>query len=733
MIQHIRSCLLASAGGWAMTGQVAHAQEQATAKGDGLEEIVVTAQKRQERLQDVPATIVAASSETLEAAGVTNVTELSAVIPGVTIGNVGSQVEIRIRGVGKSGGTTGQENAVAVFVDGVYMPGQASANFSFGTIERIEALKGPQGTLYGRNATGGAINIITRTPSYTTSVEGEIGYGNRDTLIGSFYATTGFGDNVAADLAFTYKDQGEGFGHNWVTGSEMSKARNWGVRSKLLLEPTDATRIILSGDYTENAGSLGVAYRSYAPMSRQWLTGQTGWPFGFYDIASDIDPHFETKNWGFSGRIEQDLGFATLNSISAYRVVDNDQSFDITLDPTPTFNAFIRGKETQFTQEIQLVSPTGGKLSWIAGLYYLQGKAANDPFIVSGTLFAGDPVFPFLSLTQDVAQKTKSYSAFAQGTYEILPRTNLTLGARYTIDKRRQVGSGFVTLLDGVTEVPVFGPLNNPVTFKKPTFRVSLDHKFSDEVTIYSSFGTGFQSGVFVTSGTPPTTPVLPETIQAYEVGLKTALLDRYLQFNISGFLYNYDNLQVAVVDAAGTGTRLLLNAAKARIYGVDFDFAAKFSDRFTVRGGGEWIHARYRDFDSAPCSVTNNDFPYGNLTVPCNVSGNRLERTPDFSFNIAADYRVPLLANGELATNLTYSYSGRYFWNTDNRLKQPALSLLNGQIKWSSAGDKYYVRVYGNNLTNKKYFTYASGEANGDIGATALGRTYGVALGFKY
>ncbi len=359
----------------------------ARASGQELQEIVVTAQRRSENLQNVPINVSSVSADELSSSGVTGVNSLAMTVPGLTTVRSAASTEIYIRGVGTTGGSAGQENAVATYVDGVYMPSQAGANFPFNNVERIEVLKGPQGTLFGRNATGGVVNIITRTPSHDPSLDAEVGYGNFNTATGSLYATTGLGAMTAADIAISYENQRDGFGRNLVSGEDANWHRNYGVRSKILFEPAENTRITLQGDYTEVDGD--VPYRSFTPNSTQFFTGQVGWPHGFWDFESDLaDPRFKVKNWGLSARLEQNLGWSHLTGISAFRALSNNQSFDVDMSPLPLFSAFLDEQDRQFSQEINLASDNSSAVQWIGGLYYLQGPARFDPWHITGQLFS---------------------------------------------------------------------------------------------------------------------------------------------------------------------------------------------------------------------------------------------------------------------------------------------------------------------------------------------------------
>lgn len=717
-------CLLSVSLAGLLGGVQVHAQE-ATDTRTGVQDIVVTAQKRSENLQNVPIAISAVTGDGLSAAGVNRVEDLSSSVPGLSVTRQGASTQLFIRGVGTTGGSAGQENAVATFIDGVYMPAQAGATFSFNNVERIEVLKGPQGTLYGRNATGGAMNVITRTPKHEFGLEAEMGYGNKQTMEGNLYVTGGLTDAIALDFAAAYRNQDKGFGTNLASGQDINKSRDIGFRSKILVNAGDSTDITLAGDWSRSSGSIGVAYRNYGPTSRQVITGLTGWPFGFWDISSDVEPNFNVKVGGVSGRIEHDFGGASLTSITAYRMVDARQLFDIDETALPLFSARLHQKDKQFTQELQLASAKGDRLNWIVGAFFMKSSSRYAPWSIDGALFAPAG---FRGQIVNSLQRTTSYAAFAQADYEIFDRTKLTLGARYTIDKRHLTGTGNLVLLDG-TLAPFFPAQEKQKTFKRPTWRIALDHEVTDDILAYASYNRGFQSGVYNMSGDITSNVVNPETLDAYELGLKTTLFDRRLRFNIAGFYYKYKNLQLTRIES---GTQVLVNAARAKMYGLDIDFDASLTDFLSLRGGGQYVHDRYQDFPGAPFTTTNNAFPYGNILTPGNARGNRLNRTPDYSFNVTADLHFPV-AEGELSTSVTYFYNDGFFWEPDNDLRQSAYSLLSGQVQWTAPSKKWYVKASGRNLLNKKYFAMGVSSELGDIGSAAPGRTYGASIGFKF
>lgn len=567
------------------------------------------------------------------------------------------------------------------------------------------------------------MNITTPAPSHTAALQAEVGYGNLNTTSGRLYATSGLTDAVAADLAVTYSNQKNGFGTNLATGDAVDYDKDFGVRSKLLVEPGERTKITLSADYGYSDGTVGTGYRNYGPGSRQFITGVDGWPYGFWNISNDMDPFYRVIIAGGSARLEQLFDAMKLTSITAFRTSKADQRFDIDETALPLFGATILEHDEQFTQEFQLSTATD-HINWIVGAFFLDGSAKYTPWQIYGTLFA-----PVSTEIVNSNQKTISYALFGQTTFKLSESTNLTVGARYTTDERHLEGTGAVVLLDGV-QAPAFPDQDRSKNFSAPTWRLSLDHRLSQDVMIYGSYNRGFQSGIFNLGGNVITSnPVNPETLDAYETGLKSTLFDERLRLNTAAFYYHYKNLQLPIIEG---GTQVIVNASRAQMYGLDADFDAALTHALSIRGGGEFLHGEYKDFPDAPFTTPNNTFPFGNILTLGNASGNRLIYTPNYSFTMTADYHFAL-AGGELSNSTTFAYNGGFYWEPNNRLKQPAYGLLNGQIKWTAPGGKYYVRAYGTNLLNKEYFVMGQSSQLGDIGAVAPGRTYGLAAGVSF
>jgi iron complex outermembrane recepter protein len=689
--------------------QATHAQE--------LEEITVTAQKRSENLRDVPISVSAVTGSVLTTQGITTTEDLSSVVPGLTMARETSAVLIYLRGVGTQGGTLGEDASVATFVDGVYISAVTGTQFGLSNVDRIEVLKGPQGTLYGRNATGGAINIITKTPSETPSIDAEIGYGNLSSREGQLYVTGGITHHVAADLSVYYA-QDDGFGRNVFTGENVNGRKDFDVRSKILWTPGEDTKVTLGLSYTYSNETTGLrpSYNS-VPVTGQPYHG------GFWDTDTDVQPRYFTKQDVHYLRIDQDLSWATLTNISAWQKAKQYQNGDLDASPIPLINFQLFSTDETVTEELQLQSPSNSTVKWIVGGYFLHGFSEYDPFQLYGLGLA-----PATHEAIYDDQITKSISAYGQMSIPIAMATNLTLGGRYTHDVRDLTANGFLNIPPALT-IPVFAPVDTSRTFAKPTWRLGVDHHFTDELMVYLTYNRGFKSGVYNLS-VPNAPPVNPEVIDAYEIGIKTDLLDHRVRINSSAFDYQYKGIQLSQLVG---NSEITLNAAAAKIYGVDVDIAAGVTDKFTIGFGGEWLHARYSNFPNAPIYAPIAPPGFGNSITPGNGAGNTMILAPAETANISADYRWPLNEAGRLNYNLTYAYNAGFYWGSDDTARQPHFGLVNSQLKWTSPGQTYDIILWGKNLFNQQYYAQINEGALVNSSAPAAGRTFGVRFGVKF
>jgi iron complex outermembrane receptor protein len=687
-------------------------------EGGVVEDIIVTAQKRAESLQDVPLAISAITADSLGQGGAVDTKALTSQVPGLNIGSVGPIALVFLRGVGNSNITVGDEGAVSLYIDGVYQASPVGQIAALNNVERIEVIKGPQGTLFGRNATGGVVSIITKNPKHDPSLEASLSYANYDTITANLYATTGISDNFATNVAVYYSDQGEGWGKNLFNGSDVYKTNDFAVRSKWLFD-NGVTRITLAGDYGRGASD----FTSYRVIPPAVLVGQPQFP-GYYNVRINDESAYVTVNKGFALTVEQDFDLASLKSITAYRSTRShltlDQDSTASEAPSSATNLtleldyFIR----TFSQELQILSPASSDVSWVAGAFIYKSEAGHDRD--GFQLVVNNPI-----QTTFAELKTSSYAAFGQATVPLFASTRVTVGGRYTIDHRdlwadrrrlpsNQVVAGF--------------PTEAEKTFKKFTYRFAIDHNFTPDVLAYASLTRGFKSGFYNTAspflpGTLTPFEIRPEVLDSYEVGLKSDLLDRSLRVNISAFLYEYRDIQVAQNIQGATFVR---NAAEAKVKGIDLDVTYFPVENLELNLSTEYLDARYKDFPDAPIYTLNpagGDFPPGSF----NAKGNRLVYAPEWSGRFAARYTIPT-ESGDLRIQGDYYYNHGFPRSVDNRLWQDSYSLLGATISWTSPDESWELLLWGKNLTKSKYILYAVQTAPyGDHGGPAAPRTYGI------
>ncbi|HEU0118191.1 MAG TPA: TonB-dependent receptor [Alphaproteobacteria bacterium] len=673
---------------------------------DAIEDIVVTAQKRSENLQSVPLSVTALSSKSLENSGIKDLQQVAALIPGLNVRDTAGAFGPTLRGVGTANGST--ESPVALFIDNVYIPASREGMRDLDEIEQIAVLKGPQGTLFGRNATGGVIQITTLTPSDELRINASASLDNYLLSRSHFYISGGLADRLAASLSVTYQTQGKGWGDNISTNNDTYILKDYlSLRGKLYYH-TDNTKATLSVDYL---------YRKVAGPYLRTFPGtkpvfNDGGPLGsVYDSASKIDPSNKFLGGGASFNISHDMGFADIISTTSYRRGTGRYVFNVgSPDPNSPTGRLVSSPDSpnkDYTQELQLISPKDQKLTWVVGAFYYHGILATHPTLIRS---------PFFAIAIRTTETTDSFAPYGQIGWEFTPDTTLTLGARYTFEKRK---------FHGTQNFPVPTVASDSLSFEQPTFRVALDHKFGDNIMAYASVSTGFKSGGFnILSLSNP--PYLSEKLTDYEAGIKSQLFGNRLRFNIGLFNYEYTNLQIVTYSPPPVVLANTTNGAKARIYGVDVDMAASLGGGFKLSGGLEWLHSKFLRYPNAGSYIPN---PAGGNTLDPTFSatGNRLPLAQNFQGNIALDYDVDT-SFGHMNFNISANYSGDYYFEADNQLRQSPYTLLNAAIGWTSPDEHYTVSVWTKNLLDKHVIGNAASQG-GYYFASSEGapRTFGI------
>jgi iron complex outermembrane receptor protein len=468
-------------------------------------------------------------------------------------------------------------------------------------------------------------------------------------------------------------------------------------RSKWLFTPSDDTDVTVILDYEQlrNEGGFSTRLPRLGELGLN-QRGRGGFQFsgGFYDVDLDAPGFNRTTTWGGSINARHDFGLAQLRSISAYHRQRWDGLVD--LDLTPNFDQFHPHQETT-SQEFQLLSPDNEQswLKWVAGTYLYHDLSKYDPTSIN---YAPGPLS---NTTIYGSLLTNSWAFFGQGTIRLAPKTNLTLGVRYTEDHR-----SINNIQTSVGPVPGNVAQRGDASFPKATWRAALDHRFNEGIMGYIQASTGFKSGFFNNQALQsppgqPTTPlaIRPESIKAYEIGLKSDLLDRRLRINVSGFYYEYDNEQV---NAFLGPVRILLNAANAQLRGADLDVQAAVTQRFSVSFNGEYLDAHYGRFPGAPLFIATPAPGIGNKVVPFDAAGYRMIDAPVFTSTLAGNYTIPF-RDTMLVLNANLYYNSGYYFDFANTREQRGYPWLNTSAKFVAPGGKWDVMLWAKNLTGEE------------------------------
>jgi iron complex outermembrane recepter protein len=729
---------------WILLVAVAAGAQAAEVSGDAdaqsggaLQEVVVTANKRSENIQNVPIAIQAFSASDLAGRGIQSTADIASVVPGLTMQGSMNGLQPHLRGVGTTAISAGEENSIATYLDGVYIANLSGSLLQLNDVKSVEIDKGPQGTLFGRNATGGVISITTKDPSHELSGIGSISYGNYQTAVGSLYVTGGISQTLAADLAAYVSNQNQGYGINLFNGEEVNRQQDLAFRSKWLFTPTDVDRAVLAFDFERTHSSYLDGYQIVPGHPTNWGPGAPpfGQPFLFpgrpWDVDAYAQPLDNFKQGGVSLNYQHEFSFGRLTDITAFREARKDVFWSAEDVPAPVEAAGWIEKDRQISEEIQLASADTSVVKWVAGFFFLDGSAAYLPFIIEGTAAAPPPLQRINFIADEV---TTSYAGFGQATAPVgfIPDTNVTAGLRYTAEKRALTGT---TILDFVPPIPSLstGLVDESKNFDKWTWRLSLDHHFTDTLLGYVSYNRGFKSGVYNTIP-PGGDPVAPEVLDAYEAGIKSDWLSHRLRVNSSVFFYKYSELQVTIFKATNAQ---LENAANAHIYGLDLDLEAQPVENLTLGMSFEYLHDRFVSFPQAqiliPQTVAQGG---GNLLEIGSAAGNKLPYTPDYAASLTLDYELPTQL-GQFALNASYSYQSTWFGGPDNNLKAPISNLANAQISWIPAHqDKLKVFLWAKNLTNQAvpmWLAAANNPGGRDDRINEPPRTYGLKLQYTF
>jgi len=685
----------------------------------GIDDIVVTAQRREERLQDVPIAVTALSGDAIAAAGITNTQQLTQAIPNLVVTNAGASFQAVIRGVGTRGVTQGDEANVAIYVDGVYQPDQTSANFEFLGIQRVEVLRGPQGTLFGRNATGGLINIVTLDPSFTPSLEAEASYGRFDEVIGKVRASTGLTDTLAIDIRGLYRSD-RGYIYNIFRNRWENPRDARAIRAKLLFEPSKAVRVLLTGGYSYSNDPTSMAN---SPLNGNFTARSFPGVLipGPYEVAVNEDTVNKKRVIDGSLQASFDMGPVTFNSITSYQKTrsnylnDNDGSqFRISyLD--------LKAQVETYTQELRLNSNGGGAFNWVAGVFGFRSTSGYRPLVFCCTTTTGTGIPRAVLQQRGLAE---SIALFADGTLDITDRLSVTAGVRASFERRRNQFAQ-TSATTGVLQASG----RNFREFDDISPRASVRYKFTDDSMIFFTYSRGFKSGVFNATSTTQLDPVNPETIDAFELGLKSDPLP-WLRLNASLFYYKYNDIQLSARDAR-TNSVSLLNAANSTVKGAEAELTLRASRNLDLRVNATYLDAKY---DRFPGAVVNTPLPAGgNSQTIVDLVGTDMIRAPRTTFTIAGDYHHELGNSSQIGASGSMYHTAKYYWDFNNRLTVPAYTLVNASVYYDLPGGNTRLSAWGRNLADAVVPQQLLPSTTMDNVTYDLPRTYGVSIRQKF
>ena len=687
-----------------------------------LESVEVTALKTRNRLQDVPASVTALTADDLARAGLVNSADLQQRVPGLSLSSGGRETNLAIRGVSNNVRSIGADPSNAVHLDGVYLPRSSMALTELFDLQRVEVLKGPEGTLYGRNATGGAINVVTRKPNANPSAEGFVGSGSLG-LRRTQVAVGGGTDDVSGRLAVAYTKD-DGYTRNLSTGTGLDDNNFKAFRGQLRMALGGKSDITLLAQASEDKGTLGYGVSTDTAIIGPLYPYSLGDPdyrltaadhrTNARNIRLDSPVTSSRKTNVMAATVNWDLGPVGFKSITGFTSFKSGDRNDVdwtgakleTQDTTTDVNST--------SQEFQLFSQGDGPLEWTAGVFLYRDKGTETlDWLLYGPLNCGVPgSCPFAR--QTVKSNGRSEAVFGQMTYRFTSEWSGLLGARYNKDTKdgdatnRRSGANFI----------------GDVSFSSFTPKAQLQWTPSKGLMAYAGVSKGFKSGGF-NFGSAGIEKFEPESIVAKEVGVRSTLMGGALSLNASAFNYDYTDLQLrtAVLDAvSGKFVVNVNNASKAKVQGLELS-----ADMALGAGFGGGLSAAYIDSE-----LLN----YVSPSTKRDLSGMPLPLTPKSSGSVWLDHKVAM-AGGQLRSHIEYNYRSSVVFpltldQTNN--KGEAYGLVNASLRWSAPKDAWYLQAGVRNATDKLYRTMRADYIwGGVVESYGAPRTYELRLGFKY
>jgi iron complex outermembrane recepter protein len=670
---------------------------------DSLAEIVVTAEKRSEDLQKIPAAISAETGNTLIAQGITDVRGLGQLFPAVELGQDYIYTQIDIRGVGANNDAPALDPAIAFNIDGVYQSRDYGTYGAFYDIDRVEVLRGPQGTLYGRNATGGSINLITNKPVNSFEAAADFDVGNYDSKRGFGMLNVPLNDELAVRGAVQYS------AHDGYLSSGFNDEDSLAGRLQALYKPNSDVSLLVGGEYFQDH-SLGAHTVIGLPFSMPSNP--------YFDPASSGGFFSDFKSWSFHSQLDWNFGGVTLTDIAAWKRVDIDST-----DPVVGVFSTTISTDKSYSNELRFASNPDPKnpWSWVGGLYLFK----ETDYVYSNYF---NPFFSSITINPDISEK--SGALFGQATYAIRSDLRVTGGLRYSDDTKDANGQDriFVPGLDfPVGDIPD----GFHQTWHHVDWKAGIDFDVTPTSLLYASVGTGYLEGGFNLGSSVGLLPNFqPEKLTAYAVGSKNRLFDDRFQINVETFYYDYKDYIVSeyLTQGPAAGDFVLYNADKTKIYGAEIETQLLVTKDDLLSVNVSLLHAQYTNF---------------NLPVPSNgtsdLSGFTAMKSPAVSLQGAYQHTWHIQNGANVQVGVTTHLDSKYWTLFDHSQgsEQPSYTKTNVVLTYNAPGNKWHVQAYGNNLENSAVISTAAPANSSSNGVPWVHleppRTYGVRFGFNY
>ena len=699
----------------AITAGAAGAQPLAIAAEEPAPEeqggdIVVTAQRRSTTLVSTPVSVQAFSAAKLEEQSVSHLYDISKVTPGLRMDLLGTNLQPTIRGITTATSGTGNSMNTAIYMDGYYQPSNLSNGLDLADISQIEVVKGPQGTLFGRNATAGAILITTRDPSYEFGGRIEAGYGSYNDYRGNAFITGGLSDTLAASASIVYRNF-DGFTRNIINNERQGFYKSTLGRAKIMFEPSDSAKFVLQGRYSESNDPEGRIYRVVGRATTGFSIPGTIVATEKYTNSQGLQPKSKTKVAQGTLTSSFDFDGASLTSYTGYMEEKTSQQTD--LDGTSARISDIRSRtETKtFSQEFILGSEGGGRLDWTLGANYFY-QWDDAPFYTIGTLTNGT-----FANTRSSRVTTNAYAVFADATWEPVDSLFLTGGLRYSIERKDYV-FGLTTRTTDTDN-----------TWKQATPRAVIRYEITPRANLYASFSKGFKSGTYNASSASAT-PVNPEKITAYESGFKMA--GDVFSLNTAAYFYKYSDMQISSYNfLAVPPVTMLQNVGRAEIYGGEVEAQMRLSPNFRVSFNGAYTHARYKEFPGAIAYVPNaTNTAYS--TVIRDNSGAQMMRAPTWTGTLSSYYQIPTSA-GTFSISPSLYVTSDFFTEPATQFEVDGYAVLDLTTSFTLPGDKVKISAVVKNVFDRYYISYWDPVGSALMIADAPPRTVRVSVAFKF